>query len=76
MHGAAEQPRPKIQDDAPEVVEKPIAFKTPLEYKLGKVWTQVCLVSTTHLSLKTFDRFNRDIEYLEYTIYFYKKVKK
>ena len=52
MHGAAEQPRPKIQDDAPEVVEKPIAFKTPLEYKLGKVWTQVCLVSTTHLSLK------------------------
>jgi len=35
MHGAAEQPRPKIQDDAPEVVEKPIAFKTPLEYKLG-----------------------------------------
>jgi len=36
MHGAAEQPRPKILDDAPDIiVDKEISFKSALEYKKG-----------------------------------------
>ena len=35
MHGAEEQPRPKINDDAPQLVDKPVAFKSALEYEQG-----------------------------------------
>ncbi|KAL5267868.1 hypothetical protein ACHWQZ_G004796 [Mnemiopsis leidyi] len=37
MHGAEEQPRPKINDDAPQIVDKPVAFKSALEYEQGKM---------------------------------------
>jgi len=35
LHNAAVQPRPDIVNDAPDLIEKPIAFKSPLEFKKG-----------------------------------------
>jgi len=35
LHGAEKQPRPKVVNDAPDVAQKTVAFKTPLEYELG-----------------------------------------